>query len=76
MNEHVIETITPSSTTGPASLLTDCSCGAEILSADDADAVERAFLSHVPGTWVITRDTRYPHNLTGSRLIPQREGNS
>ncbi len=75
MTEHVIETITPSATGAGVAvfLLIDCSCGAEIASADDADAVEDAFREHVPGAWAIARDKRQPRSLAGSRLVPARE---
>lgn len=63
---HTLETITPTATVEGVPLILDCSCGAEIMCADDADAVDAAFAGHVPGEWVVCRDN--PHNLTGSWL--------
>ena len=76
--KHVLETVTPTTTTEGSALIVDCSCGAEIECADDADAIEQAFTVHVPGEWVIVRDQ--PHNLTGALLAaktptPEKGGN-
>ena len=65
--EHVLETITPVEPIEGSPLILDCSCGAEIECADDADAVDEAFASHVPGEWTVVRDN--PHSLCGSRLV-------
>ena len=66
--EHVLETITPVEPIEGSPLIIDCSCGAEIPSADGARAVEQAFITHIPGEWVIIRDK--PDSLSGSWLVP------